>query len=150
MSMSDYACDEYVISYENLKKLCPREVEAIETAKHWDFVGWGPLAEGMNNRDIQTIGDGLFDSPDNLSDEQVTKISKGYEKLAKALCAAFKKRTGGLILFYDYYNTEEGGSYDSVEHKEGCVFCVGNMMQLSPAGKKFQKVVVKNRWIQFG
>ena len=70
--------------------------------------------------------------------------------MAKALCAAFKKQTGGLELFFDHYNEDEGDRYDSVEHKDGCVFCVGNMTQLTPAGKKFQKVVEKRRWVQFG
>ena len=150
MGMGTYACDGYVISYDNLKKLCPKEVEAIETANHWEFVGWGQIAKGMTYSDTETIGENLFDSPDELSDAQVTKISKGFEKLTKQLYAAFKKHTGGLELFLDYYNEDEGDRYDSLEHKDGCVFCVGNMVQLTPAGKKFQKVVEKRRWVQFG
>lgn len=150
MGMGSYACDSYVISYDNLKKLCPKEVEAVETAKHWEFVGWGQIAKGMSYSDVPTIGENLFDSPDELSDAQVTKISKGFEKLTKQLYAAFKKRTGGLELFLDYYNEDEGDRYDSLEHKDGCVFCVGNVVQLTPAGKKFQKVVEKRRWVQFG
>jgi len=150
MGMGNFAVDSYVITYDNLKKLCPKEIEAIETAKYWEFVGWGPLANGMSYNDTQTIGEGVFDSEEKLSDTQVIKICKGFEKLAKALCAAFKKQTGGLELFFDHYNEDEGDRYDSVEHKDGCVFCVGNMTQLTPAGKKFQKVVEKRRWVQFG
>jgi hypothetical protein len=150
MGMGSYACDSYVISYKNLKKLCPKEIEAIETAKYWEFVGWGSLAKGMSYQDTETIGENLCDSPDNLFDTQVTKISKGFEKLTKQLYAAFKKRTGGLELFLDYYNEDEGDRYDSLEHEDGCVFCVGNVVQLTPAGKKFQKVVDKRRWVQFG
>lgn len=151
MSMDSYAVGAHVITYDNLKGLCPKEVEAIETAKYWDSIGWGSLAKGISQRDTETIcEDFAYENEEELTDEQILEIGKNYENLVEQLCASFEKTTNGLVLYLDFYNVDEGGLYDTVSHKDGCVFCVSNMLQFTPAGEKFQGIVENRLWIQFG
>lgn len=150
MSMDSYACGGYVIDYKNLKKLCPAEIKSIESTQYWDYVGWRSLARGINFSDPDTIVESLEDSGDTFTTKERQALAQAYVKLVKNLCAAFKKRTGGLTLYLNDYSDEDGSSYDEVDEHEGCIFVVGGMVQLTPAGKRFQKVIEQQRWTQFG
>lgn len=155
MGMDNFACDGFVISYENVKKLCPKEIKAIESGPHWKDLGWGSFSHTLAWQYTAEIEDVYFDiddSEDNskIAEEKAAAFAKQYESLAKQLCKAFKKKTDGLELIISHYNTDEGGRYDEVEHHDECVFLVNGMMDYTPAGKKLMKKVSKQRWIQFG
>lgn len=36
------------------------------------------------------------------------------------------------------------------DYRDGCIFCVDGMTQLTPAGEKFKDIVTERRWTQFG
>lgn len=152
MGMGNFACDGFTISYDNIKKLCPAEIKAIESGPLFDRVGWGEISKAIEWQDEQSLAEEFWSVQDDppLPDEQCMKYAKQYVKLVKELCKAFKAKTGGLELFLSHYNEDEGDRYDSVEHKDGCIFMVGNMMDYTPAGKKFKRIIKKNRWVQFG
>ena len=40
--------------------------------------------------------------------------------------------------------------YDEPNDKDGCIFCVGGMVQLTPAGEKYKDIVTERRWTQYG
>jgi hypothetical protein len=152
MGMGNFACDGFTISYDNIKKMCPAEIEAIENGPHWKYLGWGELAKGIDFQDEETIADVFLDAEDEdcVSEEQSKEFAKEYVKLVKQLEEAFEKKTDGLTLFLSHYNEDEGDRYDSVDHKDGCIFMVDGMVDYTPAGEKHKDIVKKNRWVQFG
>lgn len=152
MGMGNFACDGFTIPYDKLKKLCPTEIKAVESGPLFERVGWGQIAKAIEFKDDESLAEEFWSVQDDppLSDEQCMKYAKQYVKLVKELYKAFKAKTGGLKLFLSHYNEDEGDRYDSVEHKDGCIFMVGNMMDYTPAGKKFKNIIKKNSWVQFG
>ena len=85
-----------------------------------------------------------------LSEDQIVEdIFQEYEKLVIGLKNSFNKNTG-LTLYFDSYDEEGGDRYDNPGDKEGCVFCVEGMVQLTPAGQKFKDIISERKWTQFG
>lgn len=62
----------------------------------------------------------------------------------------FSNNTEGLTLSLGFYNEDDGDRYDEVDSHEGCVFFVGGMVALTPAGEKFKDVVRERLWTQYG
>jgi hypothetical protein len=152
MGMGNFACDGFTIGYDKLKKMCPEQVKAVEAGPLFERVSWGQIAKAIEWQDEESLAEEFWSVEDevSLADEQTVKYAKQYVKLVKELSKAFKAKTEGLDLFLSHYNEDEGDRYDSVDHKDGCIFMVGGMMDYTPAGKKFKKIIKKNQWVQFG
>jgi len=146
MSMSSFGCNGWVISYEELKKICPKEINDIESDIYFNKIGWGELARSIAFEDKDYIVDSIYEE---VSDEKVESIYENYVSLVENLCKSFNEKTD-LRLEFDYYNDEEGGRYDTVENEDGCVFSVVGMTILSPAGEKLKDIVHFRNWTQFG
>jgi hypothetical protein len=85
-----------------------------------------------------------------LTEEQIVEdIFDQYETLVVNLKTVFNQKTG-LSLYFDSYDEDGGDRYDNPGDKDGCIFCVGGMMQLSPAGEKFKDIIFERSWTQFG
>lgn len=123
MGMGTYGCHGYVISLEELTKLCPETVKQVEA--YPDFNGWGSVAENVE------------DNPAELAN------------LVDALIEDFNKKTG-LELSIDYYDTVTAERYDVVDHSDGCVFTVQGMTMLTPAGEKFKHIINEQSWTGWG
>ena len=97
------------------------------------------------------VKDALADNcPDEDYDPQVVEdISEKYNVHVANLQNAFNKKTG-LTLYFDCYDEDGGGRYDEPNDKDGCIFCVDGMVQLTPAGEKYKNIVTERRWTQFG
>jgi hypothetical protein len=150
MSMSSFGCNGWVISYEELKKICPKEINDIESDIYFNKIGWGDLARSISFKDkYYGIDYIVYSFDEEVSDEKVELIYENYVSLVENLCKSFNEKTD-LRLEFDYYNDEEGGRYDTVENKDGCVFSVGGMTILSPAGEKLKDIVQFSNWTQFG
>lgn len=156
MGMGSFAVQSFVIEYDDLKKLCPKEIKAIENAEYFDWVGWGVMGQWLGWSDDDQIMDSLHDAVlDNKSDNTIDEINvvenifDQYEQLVTNLKTAFHQKTG-LNLEFDYYDEDSGGRYDCPGDKDGCVFCVHGMVQLTPAGEKFKDIITERRWTQFG
>lgn len=130
------ACSGWTISYDDLKKICPKELDLIESDSEFDtdirvydfqFFGgnWGEVARGFE------------------MDELTDSIKKSVDDLIRK----FFNNTG-LTLSLGFYNEE--GRYDEVDSHEGCVFFVDGMVALTPAGEKFKNVVRQQLWTQYG
>lgn len=128
MSMDYAACTGHCISYENLKKMLPNEIAAVES--HPDFEDWSTVAQYN------------FDDEDQL-DGTVT-----------ALCDAFQKATEvgehSLTLSILMHDPDEGSRYDEVSREGSCVFEVSGLFQKTPAAKKFDDVLEEFSVVQFG
>jgi len=160
MGMGSFAVGGYVIEYKDLKKICPDEIKAIEKAKYFKNVGWGNIGRWLAWDDSDQIIDALFDAilEDKskpvirleLSEDQIVEdIFQDYGKLVTDLKNSFSKNTG-LTLYFDSYDEEGGDRYDNPGDKDGCIFCVDGMVQLTPAGKKFKDIISERKWTQFG
>lgn len=156
MGMGSFAVNSFVIGYDDLKKICPKEIGAIENARYFDWVGWTVMGQWLGFDDSDQIMDALHDAVlDNKSDNTIDEISvvenifDQYEQLVANLKTAFNQKTG-LNLEFDYYDEDGGGRYDSPNDKDGCIFCVGGMVQLTPAGEKYKDIITERRWTQFG
>jgi hypothetical protein len=160
MGMGSYAVGSFVIEYKDLKKICPDEIKAIEKAKYFDSVGWGNMGRWLAWDDSDQIKDAIYDAilEDKskpvirlgLSEDQIVEdIFQDYDKLVTNLKNSFNKNTS-LTLYFDSYDEEGGDRYDNPGDKEGCVFCVDGMVQLTPAGEKFKDVISERKWTQYG
>jgi hypothetical protein len=160
MGMGSFAVGSFVIEYKDLKKICPDEIKTIEKAKYFKEVGWGTVGQWLAWDDPEQIKDTLFDAVLDdkskpvirlglMAEEIVEDIFQEYEKLVIALKNTFNKKTG-LTLYFDSYDEDGGGRYDNPGDKDGCIFCVDGMVQLTPAGEKFKDVINERKWTQFG
>ena len=156
MGMGSFAVNSFVIGYDDLKKLCPKEIEAIEKAKYFDWVGWAVMGQWLGWADNDQIIDVLHDAVLNNSTEPnvdeisvVENIFEEYEQLVVNLKTVFHQKTG-LNLYFDYYDEDGGDRYDCPNDKDGMIFCVDGMVQLTPAGEKYKDIITERRWTQFG
>jgi len=150
MGMGSFAVGSFVIEYDDLKKICPEEIAAIEGEKFFNDIGWGTIGRWKCWDDPSYINDLVYDIVDSEDIEQIVKDSfLHYEKLLINLFKAFHEKTD-LVLYLDYYNEEDGGRYDNPGDKDGCIFSVGGMVQLTPAGEKFKDIISERKWTQFG
>lgn len=153
MGMGNYAVSSFVIGYDDLKKICPKEIHAVEEEIYFDVIGWGLIGQWLSWDDPDQLKDNVIDSIDNEDFDECEKISEEivsiYDKHITKLKDAFHKNTG-LTLYFDYYNAEDGDRYDMPNDKDGCIFCVDGMVVLSPAGEKYKDIISERRWTQFG
>ena len=160
MGMGAFGVKSFVIEYDRLKEICPDEIQAIENAKYFDSIGWQYIGQWLawsdNDQIIDAIHDAVLDDNSNpvmrleLSEDQIVEdIFDQYEILVTNLKTTFNKKTG-LSLYFDYYNEDQGDRYDDAADKDGCVFCVDGMVQLTPAGEKFKDIIFERSWTQFG
>lgn len=147
MSYDVYGVHANVISYENLKTLCPQEIKDIESKGIDDIGGWKAIAQWQSYDDPDILMDYLY--TDDLEDAEMDEIIAEYTNLVDRLKESFRGITG-LDLFLDVYDEECGSEYDYIEEHEGCVFCVNGMMKLTTAGKKFKHIIHECRWVQGG
>ena len=125
MGMGAGACSGWIISYDNLKKICPKEIDDIEGSE--EFEDWGEFSRGFEFNEL----------PDSL------------KKYVEDLVGKFASNTG-LTLGLGFYNEDDGDRYDEVDSHESCVFFVEGMVSLTPAGEKFKNVVNQRLWTQYG
>jgi hypothetical protein len=160
MGMGNFAVGSFVIEYKDLKKICPDEIKALEKAKYFKEVGWGTVGQWLAWDDPDQIKDAFYDAIlDDKSkpvirlelseDKIVEDIFQDYENLIIDLKNTFYKNTG-LTLYFDNYDEDNGDRYDNPGDKDGCIFCVGGMVQLTPAGEKFKDIISERKWTQFG
>ena len=151
MGMGSYAVNSFVIGYDDLKKIVPEEIKTIENEQFFEEIGWGTIGQWLSWDDISMVKDALADNcPDEDYDPQVVEdISEKYNVHVANLQNAFNKKTG-LTLYFDCYDEDGGGRYDEPNYKDGCIFCVDGMVQLTPAGEKYKNIVTERRWTQFG
>ena len=89
------------------------------------------------------------DQDDDYNQKVAEEISEKYNHLVADLKNAFYEKTG-LTLYFDSYDEDGGDRYDNPNDKDGCIFCVGGMVQLTPAGEKYKDIITERRWTQYG
>jgi hypothetical protein len=149
MGMGSFAVNSYVIPYDELKKICPDEIAAIENEKFFDVTGWGTIAKWLAWDDPEEFADEICYINEDIDEEIVDKYVKIYDKHIINLTKSFNEKTG-LALYFDNYDMDGGDRYDEPGDKDGCIFCVNGMVQLTPAGEKYKDIITERRWTQFG
>jgi len=160
MGMGSYAVNSFVIGYDDLKKIVPEEIKTIENGKYFDCVGWAVMGKWLgwddNYQIIDALHDAVLDDKSKpvmrleLTEEKIVEdIFEQYEQFVGNLKDVFHQKTG-LTLYFDCYDEDVGDRYDEPNDKDGCIFCVDGMMQLTPAGEKYKNIVTERRWTQFG
>jgi hypothetical protein len=152
MGMGSFAVGSFVIEYDDLKKICPEEIAAVEGEKFFNDIGWGTIGQWLAWDDADQFKEeieALYVNDKEDIDDVLDEYVKIYDKHIVDLKDAFNKNTG-LTLYFDYYNEEDGGRYDNPGDKDGCLFCVDGMVQLTPAGEKFKDIIGERKWTQFG
>jgi hypothetical protein len=155
MGMGSFAVGSFVIGYDDLKKICPDEISAIENEKFFKDIGWYYIGRWLAWDDINEIEDAILDNcydeekDDEYNQKVAEEVSGRYNHLVANLKNAFEKKTG-LTLYFDHYDEDGGDRYDNPNDKDGCIFCVDGMVQLTPAGEKYKDIITEHRWTQFG
>lgn len=155
MGMGSYAVGSFVIGYDDLKKICPDEINAIENEQYFKDIGWYYIGRWLAWDDINEIEDMILDACYDTSHDEpynqkiAEEISSKYNVHVANLKNAFNKKTG-LTLYFDSYDEEGGDRYDNPNDKDGCIFCVDGMVQLTPAGEKYKDIITERRWTQYG
>ena len=153
--MGSYAVGSFVIGYDDLKKIVPKEIKAIEKEKFFKDIGWFYIGRWLAWDDINEIEDAILDNcydeekDDKYNQKVAEEVSDRYKHLVADLKNAFHEKTG-LTLYFDYYYKDGGDRYDNPNDKDGCIFCVDGMVQLTPAGEKYKDIITEHRWTQFG
>jgi hypothetical protein len=152
MGMGSFAVESFVIEYDDLKKICPDEIDAIENEKFFGDIGWGTIGQWLSLDDSYYLTEVIYDLYVN-NEEDVNDIVQQhldiYDKHITNLTNSFNTKTG-LILYFDHYDIEGGDRYDNPGDKDGCIFCVEGMVQLTPAGEKYKDIVTQRSWTQYG
>jgi hypothetical protein len=160
MGMGSFAVGSFVIEYKDLKKICPDEIKAIENAKYFKDIGWGTVGQWLSWDDPDNFKDEIYSSVEEDKSKPVIRLEKDidsivedifqdYENLIMDLKNSFHNKTD-LTLYFDHYNIDDGDRYDNPGDKDGCIFCVDGMVQLTPAGEKFKEIISERKWTQFG
>lgn len=153
--MGSFAVSSFVISYDDLKKIVPEQIESIENEKFFGDIGWGIIGQWLGWDDIAVLEDAILDycfdedKDDDHNQKVAEETSRTYINHINNLQSAFNEKTG-LTLYFDHYDEDGGDRYDEPNDKDGCIFCVGGMVQLTPAGEKFKDIVTERRWTQYG
>ena len=153
--MGSYAVSSFVIAYDDLKKIVPKQIKSIENEKFFKDIGWGVIGQWLCWDDICYLEDAILDScydqdkDDDYNQKVAEEICQLYDKHISELKNVFNQKTG-LTLYFDHYDIDGGDRYDNPNDKDGCIFCVDGMMVLSPAGEKFKDIVTERRWTQYG
>jgi hypothetical protein len=149
MGMDSYAVNGYIIPYDELKKICPDEIAAIENERFFKATGWGIIAKWLTWDDVSVFEDEIYFAIEDSDEALVDKYVEIYNNLLINLNKSFHKKTG-LALYFDYYDDDGGSRYDNAYDSDGCIFCVNGMTQLTPAGEKYKDIVIEARWTQYG
>jgi len=155
MGSGSFAVSSFVIGYDDLKKICPEQIESIENEKFFKHIGWGVMGQWLCWDDISYVEDAILDScydddhDDDYNQKVAEEVGEKYNHLVADLKNAFYEKTG-LTLYFDHYDEDGGDRYDEPNDKDGCIFCVGGMVQLTPAGEKYKDIVTERRWTQYG
>ena len=131
--MGSFAVNSFVIGYDDLKKIVPKEIKAIEKEKFFKDIGWFYIGRWLAWDDINEIEDAILD---NCYDEE--KDDEYNQKVAEEVSGRYNRDEDG------------GDRYDNPNDKDGCIFCVDGMVQLTPAGEKYKDIITEHRWTQFG
>ena len=130
MGMEPYPASGYVVSWDNIKKLCPLQAERLEAACKGEGIRFNLLAAEEPNPDGKGAVDICF-----------SDLLEEFEKITEV-------NGRGLELSIFHYNSENGGRYDELE--DGANWSVSGMTTLSPAGLKFNNLVGFQRWTVLG
>lgn len=153
MGMGSYAVHSFVIGYDDLKKICPDEIAAIENEQYFNDIGWEVLGKWLAWDDIAELEDATLDLIDDEDDRKcqdiAEEIGSRYNAHIANLKNAFESKTS-LTLYFDNYDYDGGDRYDEPGDKDGIIFCVQGMMVLSPAGEKYKDIITERRWTQYG
>jgi hypothetical protein len=152
MGMGTFAVGSFVIEYDDLKKICPEEIESIENEKFFKDIGWGTIGQWLSWDDPDQLKDTIYElylNPEEEVDDIVEQYIEIYDKHITNLKNSFNKKTG-LTLHFDHYNMDEGDRYDNPGDKDGCIFCVEGMVQLTPSGEKYKDIITQRKWTQYG
>ncbi len=116
-------------------------------------------ADIIEEKDLVTIGNcgKLLKKLKKLSDDALFNLVNEVEfgdpklclqcvKVLNAIHREFNKVTG-LTLNLGYHDPDDGDRYDEVE---GIYWSVDGMYQLSRAGKKYNKIVERKFFVNFG
>ncbi len=153
--MGSFAVGSFVIGYDDLKNICPEEINAIENEKFFKEIGWGTIGQWLSWDDLSVVEDAILDycfdeeKDDDHNQKVAEEISRLYVNHINNLQSAFNEKTG-LTLYFDHYDEEGGDRYDNPNDKDGCIFCVDGMVQLTTAGEKYKDIITERRWTQFG
>lgn len=155
MGMCSYAVSSFVIGYDDLKKIVPDQINVIENEKFFDHIGWGTIGQWLGWDDIAYLEEYILDNcyDDSRDDDYNQKVAEvavqQYVDHINNLQSAFNEKTG-LTLYFDYYDGDVSDRYNNPNHKNGCIFCVDGMVQLTPAGEKYKNIVTANGWVLGG
>jgi hypothetical protein len=139
MGMGTAPAHGFVISLDNLRELCPKEVEWCESLLKTHEMGWGEYARMLAMEE---------ETPKYL-DETVTALLQAFAERT-AIFLPKECTSEHLDLELCYYDEETGDRYDELDHVDGCFFLVSGMVKPTLPGEKFKEFVSEQQWTQYG
>lgn len=138
MGMGYAAAHAYVISHDNLKKLCPTEYDNLKNTLAGLCLSWSELAEIC-----QGLHSGLSQDEERILVKAVTALKQSFRE-------ATVVDGESLSLEICYYNEKSGDRYDEIDHHKGCFFAVNGFVKLTAPGEKFRDIINEQSWVIFG
>ena len=149
MGMGTWGLSEYTISRKKLHELLPEQVEEVEAINPeiWSVVA----------RSLEVYTDPLHITEDDKAEviKDMYYIAEDYDMVEADCCQAFEKLENlchdfntvtGLVLNFMFYDEDMGDRYDDVEHVDGCVFMLENVVQLTPEARQVRHLINKQHW----
>lgn len=125
MGMGNWSNSGHTVDFQYLKEVCKEEIQNIENQMEFD--NWGMIAMDLSTGSLE----------------------KPFDVLVESLCKKFKEATG-LELYLQHYDRDSGDRYDEVDDVDGCLFCLGGVMEMTPAAKLIKEHIRENSWVVFG
>ena len=98
--MGSFAVSSFVIGYDDLKKIVPDEISAIENEKFFNDIGWGTIGQWLCWDDISHLEDAILDNcydddhDDDYNQKVAVETSRLYVNHINNLQTSFNEKTG--------------------------------------------------------
>ncbi len=146
MSMGYGANHAEVIEWEDIRKLCPKE--SRQFAKVLRKLGLD-MDAGLQSLDIGEFVGEWSNLPDDMTEAQAQEcVQSAFDQLATAFQKQTRVRGSSLTLLAGYHDQANHG--DRYDELDGGYFHVEGNWQLSPSGKKLEKIIRRRFFVTFG
>ena len=157
MGMGYAAASSWVMDIDDVKAICPNEVErllksldaaSIELDDWHQHNQWVP-DEGDRAGRMAFDSEGfweIFTTDEQKARELFNAVLESWKELEEAFIKATEVDGTSLQLYSMYQDPDNGSSYDDVQ---GGFFCIDGVEDKTPAGRKFESKMRYARWVNF-
>jgi len=152
MGMGAAPAHGVVISWDNLKKLCPKEADAFYSACDGDLDGVAQAWQYSQQDDYFEEDDSkeahLSQCWEKLRDAFIEKSKLNLSIDSGTLLGRHFVEESKLDISIEFYDADKGDQYDSLEH--GAFFLVHGVYMRTPAAEALGNILEDASWTIYG